>query len=251
MSEELIKKESNLPQLGAEDYGYDQEISSEGLQLPIIKLCQNATRERPEGCKPGDFYNAATGKVYGKSIAFNVFKSFRGRIKFAQNYKLECKSSDGKTGTNIMGARVECSSCPYSNWKDTPDARRTQYCPPVVTFLALLENEFIPSLIGLSKVREKAANKINSQLKYLIMENRGLSVDQQVPIYFYKVQLSSVSTEYNSNTIYDVAVKMLGKEVDSARQGILIQLFRDWKAFESNTRAVEASAEAPVEETAF
>jgi hypothetical protein len=243
---EIEKVGVNLPMVAADDLGYGEEISSEGMQLPIIKICQNATRERPDGCKPGDFYNATTGKVYGQKIIINVLKSFRGRMKFTPDYKLECKSTDGKVGSGLIGGTKDCATCPFSTWKTDEKERKTSYCPPVVTFLCMIKGDFIPGLLSMSKTREKAANKINSQLRYLIVENKALPAGSQVPVYFYNVELTTSQTEYNGNQIFDVDVKISGKEQDVQRQQILVGTFRDWKAFENSVRILESeAAEAP------
>jgi hypothetical protein len=240
MGDELIKKDKSLPMVvPQDDLGYGEEISSEGIQLPIIKLCQNATRERPAGCIPGDFYNATTGKVYGKKIVTNVFKSFRGRIKFTPDYKLECKSIDGKHGVGMTGEKVLCASCPYSSWKNDEKERKVSYCPPVITFLSLVEGDFIPGLIGFSKTREKIANKINSMLRYLIAENIQLPAELRVPVYFFKVEISSQQTEYNGNQIYEIDAKVIGKEEDTNRKQMLVGLFREWKAFEHTLKVFD------------
>jgi len=254
MGNELEKAGQNLPAvLNEEDYGYGDEISSEGLQIPLVKLCQNATRERPSGVGPGDFYNASTGKNYGKELTTHVFKSYRGRLKFTPDYRLECKSDDGVTGS-VYG---KCAACQFSSWKDNAEDRKTKYCAPVVTFLVVPEGEIIPGLLSLSKVRETAANKVNSQLKFLVMENKTQPQEKRIPICFYKIKLTSFVQDYNDNQIYNVKPELVGYEKDSERQAILIGLFREWKTYVNDISKVsgeetkEAQPEEPKESKSF
>lgn len=247
MSDELVKAGQNLPAvLNEDDYGYGDEISAEGLQIPLIKLCQNATRERPSGVNPGDFYNASTGKNYGKELTIHVFKSYRGRVKFSADYRLECKSDDGVCGSTYG----KCLECSFSKWTDDAQKRKTGYCPPVITFLVVPEGEIIPGLLGLSKVRETAANKVNSQLKFLVMENKTQPQEKRIPICFYKIKLASFVQDYNDNQIYNIKPELVGYEKDAERQRILIGLFREWKTFVNNVAAVsgEETKEQPTED---
>lgn len=225
---EIQKNEESLPVvLNEEDYAYGDEIAP-STQLPQFKLCQNATREKPEGVNPGDFYNSATGKNYGKEFVMHVFTSKIGRVKFTPEYKLECKANDGIEG-NTYG---KCTECSFSKWKDDREERKTKYCSPVVNFLMIPEGEVIPGFLGLSKVREKAGHKINSQLNFLKAENKLISLEKRVPIYFYKVKLTSVETTYGAEKIFDVRISMAGIEKNEDQKRVLIELFRQWKTFQ-------------------
>lgn len=236
MSEELVpRQETALAKLNEEDYAYGDEITQDRIQLPQIKLCQNATREKPDNVHPGDFFNAATGKNYGKEFVMHVFTSKIGRIKFTPDYKLECKSNDGITGS-VYG---KCAECPFYKWKDNAEERKTKYCSPVVNFLMTPEGEIIPGFLGLSKVREKAGHKVNSQLNFLKAENKVLPLEKRMPIYFYKVKLSAFATEYNGNKTFDIKVSMAGIEKDADRQKVLVELFRQWKEFQHEVVAEE------------
>jgi hypothetical protein len=239
MTEALQPAGNNLPAVYDEqDYGFGNEISAEGLQLPLIKLCQKSTREKPNGVTDGDFYNASTGKNLGKTITMHVFRSYRGRVKFTPDYKLECKSDDAICGQTYG----KCATCQFSKWIDDRELRKKNYCAPVVTFLAVLEGEVIPGLLGLSKVRETAANKINSQLKFLIIENKTLPQAKRNPIYFYKIKLTSFQEEVNGEKIYNIKHELVGLEQDPERKAILVGLFREWKEFSNDISKVEGGA---------
>lgn len=82
---DIMKKEENVLAL-AEEMGYTgfENVDSESLSMPFLRIAQqmtaSATEGDPsyiEGLKPGYFYNTATQSVYGQEIRFVMLAYFR------------------------------------------------------------------------------------------------------------------------------------------------------------------------------
>jgi len=96
MDQETKKNEvqttgSNVPDfLRTEgDLGTD-EIGTQDIIVPRLKVCQamSTVKQTNEDVRDGDFYNAATGRVYGKEIEFFILLMWRSRIWFNDQMQL-------------------------------------------------------------------------------------------------------------------------------------------------------------------
>lgn len=251
MTEEIQKKvENTAVAVTAEDLGFNN-VSSDNLVLPFLKLAQNATRERPEGVNPGDFFNTASGRSYGESILIHIIADSRTRVKFTKDFKLECKSNDGIGGSckdEIHGNGV-CSACSFSTWKDTEEGRRSSYCPPNESFLIIPEGESIPAILALSKVRERAGRDL--RMKLIMLKDTVSRLDPEKQLnhlkVYYKFKLTAVGCEVNGYKIFDIKVSNAGIEKDEQVKVSLLEAFRSFKNYKADA---EQSSEKE-EETAF
>ncbi len=74
-AEELLAEQDRLAGRLKSDIGSDE------IALPLIKLAQALSNEVKAGkCKPGEYINSVTGRVYGDSFELIVVDRFKGRF---------------------------------------------------------------------------------------------------------------------------------------------------------------------------
>jgi hypothetical protein len=86
MSTDLETKDTSaqLEELRAEEAAlaaaFKDELASEKVSIPLLKIVQGTTKEPPEGANLGDFFNPLTGEVFGPEVEFVVAGRNKGRF---------------------------------------------------------------------------------------------------------------------------------------------------------------------------
>jgi hypothetical protein len=212
--------------LTADDLGYGN-ISTENVGIERIKLCHNSTREKIEGVSMGDFFTSS--KNYGKTITFHVLSAKPQRLMFDSSFQLECRSFDMIKGTKYG----TCGDCPHAQWKEDKGKSIKAECLPREVFLVVPSGESIPYEIGLNGVRTKAGVKIRKHLNFLAAENSMKPPEERLPIYFYKIKLSSVEISHGGfQGVQSVQFTPDGIEKDQSKQFILVNLYRQFRNYQ-------------------
>ena len=241
MGEELAKKAKEEMIKYDPDLFGEETIDKGGLSISYVKLAQKATDSPPEGVRPGDFFTSVGGVNLGTKIVFNVIKAGRQRVKFTSDKKIECKSLDAVHGS--VEGRL-CATCPFAKWNDDREWRRQNYCPPVEVSLIVLENDTMPAILPLSKMREITGRKLRTQLVQYTARNKILANEQKTPIVFYKFAISSFK-EANEFGTYGCSLATVGRETDPDRQALLIEIFQSFKKYQGDVAKFSEQEPAP------
>lgn len=171
------------------DLGTD-DIQSEDIQMPRLKLCNPSTKVDKEelGLKDGQYFDPSTGKVYGDTLLVYVVLTWKSKVWFSDEFKLLCTQYTNRaTGeTTAIGSDTDII-------ENDPKAGKDSY-----NYMLITEEEIkksvstggIPFPIAFSTV--STANKAAKQLNGKFTTNK-LS---KIPIY---CQLIEMSTEKIKN----------------------------------------------------
>ena len=202
-----IKKE-NLPSdiLFEEDAAKGLEnVRSENLSLPILKLLQNGSGEAQkrnqnyvEGAEPGMFLNTVTKKVYDGSKGIEVVPCY---------YKLEYQEwADFGTGSgrpeNIFDANSDILS---KTTKDSTGKDRLENGNYILTvgqhYILIIDGENTePALVSMSQTQGKVSRRWNSMMASITWE--GKNGPYTPATYSHKYVLSSVLNSGRGNQWY-------------------------------------------------
>ena len=215
-----IKKE-NLPSdiLFEADAAQGLEnVKTENLALPILKLLQNGSGEAQkrnqnyvEGAEPGMFLNTVTKKVYDGAKGIEVVPCY---------YKLEYQEwADFGTGSgrpeNIFDASSDILS---KTTKDSGGKDRLENGNYILTvgqhFVLIVDGEITePALISMSSSQGKVSRKWNSMMASITLEGKNGPFTPAT--YSHKYVLSSVLNSGKGNQWYGFNV-VRGAMVDNA-----------------------------------
>jgi len=215
-----IKKE-NLPSdiLFEADAAQGLEnVRTENLALPILKLLQNGSGEAQkrnqnyvEGAEPGMFLNTVTKKCYNGADGIEVVPCY---------YKLEFQEwADFGTGSgrpeNIFGHDSDILS---KTTKDPGGKDRLENGNYILTvgqhFVLIVDGEITePALISMSSSQGKVSRKWNSMMASITLE--GKNGPFTPAIYSHKYVLSSVLNSGKGNQWYGFNV-VRGAIIDNA-----------------------------------
>ena len=215
-----IKKE-NLPSdiLFEADAAQGLEnVKTENLALPILKLLQNGSGEAQkrnqnyvEGAEPGMFLNTVTKKVYDGGKGIEVVPCY---------YKLEYQEwADFGTGSgrpeNIFDASSDILS---KTTKDSGGKDRLENGNYILTvgqhFVLIVDGDITePALISMSSSQGKVSRKWNSMMASITLEGKNGPFTPAT--YSHKYVLSSVLNSGKGNQWYGFNV-VRGAMVDNA-----------------------------------
>jgi hypothetical protein len=215
-----IKKE-NLPSdiLFEADAAQGLEnVKTENLALPILKLLQNGSGEAQkrnqnyvEGAEPGMFLNTVTKKVYDGGKGIEVVPCY---------YKLEYQEwADFGTGSgrpeNIFDASSDILS---KTTKDSGGKDRLENGNYILTvgqhFVLIADGDITePALISMSSSQGKVSRKWNSMMASITLEGKNGPFTPAT--YSHKYVLSSVLNSGKGNQWYGFNV-VRGAMVDNA-----------------------------------
>jgi len=215
-----IKKE-NLPSdiLFEADAAQGLEnVRTENLALPILKLLQNGSGEAQkrnqnyvEGAEPGMFLNTVTKKVYDGAKGIEVVPCY---------YKLEYQEwADFGTGSgrpeNIFDASSDILS---KTTKDSGGKDRLENGNYILTvgqhFVLIADGDITePALISMSSSQGKVSRKWNSMMASITLEGKNGPFTPAT--YSHKYVLSSVLNSGKGNQWYGFNV-VRGAMVDNA-----------------------------------
>lgn len=215
-----IKKE-NLPSdiLFEADAAQGLEnVKTENLALPILKLLQNGSGEAQkrnqnyvEGAEPGMFLNTVTKKLYDGAKGIEVVPCY---------YKLEFQEwADFGTGSgrpeNIFDASSDILS---KTTKDQSGKDRLENGNYILTvgqhFVLIVDGEITePALISMSSSQGKVSRKWNSMMASITLEGKNGPFTPAT--YSHKYVLSSVLNSGKGNQWYGFNV-VRGAMVDNA-----------------------------------
>ena len=215
-----IKKE-NLPSdiLFEADAAQGLEnVRTENLALPILKLLQNGSGEAQkrnqnyvEGAEPGMFLNTVTKKVYDGGKGIEVVPCY---------YKLEYQEwADFGTGSgrpeNIFDASSDILS---KTTKDSGGKDRLENGNYILTvgqhFVLIADGDITePALISMSSSQGKVSRKWNSMMASITLEGKNGPFTPAT--YSHKYVLSSVLNSGKGNQWYGFNV-VRGAMVDNA-----------------------------------
>jgi hypothetical protein len=90
-----------------------EEVSTRWT-IPVIRLVQNMTREKPDNCKPGDFYTSSGSKVEQPFRFAPLYMFEMNRMFPSDGMKGPvCVSPDAKLGT-MFGLCNKCANLPFT-----------------------------------------------------------------------------------------------------------------------------------------
>ena len=195
-----------------------ENVKTENLALPILKLLQNGSGEAQkrnqnyvEGAEPGMFLNTVTKKVYDGGKGIEVVPCY---------YKLEYQEwADFGTGSgrpeNIFDASSDILS---KTTKDTGGKDRLENGNYILTvgqhFVLIVDGDITePALISMSSSQGKVSRKWNSMMASITLEGKNGPFTPAT--YSHKYVLSSVLNSGKGNQWYGFNV-VRGAMVDNA-----------------------------------
>ena len=195
-----------------------ENVKTENLALPILKLLQNGSGEAQkrnqnyvEGAEPGMFLNTVTKKVYDGGKGIEVVPCY---------YKLEYQEwADFGTGSgrpeNIFDASSDILS---KTTKDSGGKDRLENGNYILTvgqhFVLIVDGENTePALISMSSSQGKVSRKWNSMMASITLEGKNGPFTPAT--YSHKYVLSSVLNSGKGNQWYGFNV-VRGAMVDNA-----------------------------------
>ena len=195
-----------------------ENVKTENLALPILKLLQNGSGEAQkrnqnyvEGAEPGMFLNTVTKKVYDGAKGIEVVPCY---------YKLEYQEwADFGTGSgrpeNIFDASSDILS---KTTKDQSGKDRLENGNYILTvgqhFVLIVYGENTePALISMSSSQGKVSRKWNSMMASITLEGKNGPFTPAT--YSHKYVLSSVLNSGKGNQWYGFNV-VRGAMVDNA-----------------------------------
>jgi len=195
-----------------------ENVKTENLALPILKLLQNGSGEAQkrnqnyvEGAEPGMFLNTVTKKVYDGAKGIEVVPCY---------YKLEYQEwADFGTGSgrpeNIFDASSDILS---KTTKDSGGKDRLENGNYILTvgqhFVLIVDGEITePALISMSSSQGKVSRKWNSMMASITLEGKNGPFTPAT--YSHKYVLSSVLNSGKGNQWYGFNV-VRGAMVDNA-----------------------------------
>tara|TARA_B000000475_G_scaffold271536_1_gene269614 strand:- start:4778 stop:5503 length:726 start_codon:yes stop_codon:yes gene_type:complete len=195
-----------------------ENVKTENLALPILKLLQNGSGEAQkrnqnyvEGAEPGMFLNTVTKKVYDGGKGIEVVPCY---------YKLEYQEwADFGTGSgrpeNIFDASSDILS---KTTKDPGGKDRLENGNYILTvgqhFVLIVDGEITePALISMSSSQGKVSRKWNSMMASITLEGKNGPFTPAT--YSHKYVLSSVLNSGKGNQWYGFNV-VRGAMVDNA-----------------------------------
>lgn len=195
-----------------------ENVKTENLALPILKLLQNGSGEAQkrnqnyvEGAEPGMFLNTVTKKVYDGAKGIEVVPCY---------YKLEFQEwADFGTGSgrpeNIFDASSDILS---KTTKDQSGKDRLENGNYILTvgqhFVLIVDGENTePALISMSSSQGKVSRKWNSMMASITLEGKNGPFTPAT--YSHKYVLSSVLNSGKGNQWYGFNV-VRGAMVDNA-----------------------------------
>ena len=194
-----------------------ENVKTENLALPILKLLQNGSGEAQkrnqnyvEGAEPGMFLNTVTKKVYDGAKGIEVVPCY---------YKLEYQEwADFGTGSgrpeNIFDASSDILS---KTTKDSGGKDRLENGNYILTvgqhFVLIVDGEITePALISMSSSQGKVSRKWNSMMASITLEGKNGPFTPAT--YSHKYVLSSVLNSGKGNQWYGFNV-VRGAVVDN------------------------------------
>jgi len=195
-----------------------ENVKTENLALPILKLLQNGSGEAQkrnqnyvEGAEPGMFLNTVTKKVYDGAKGIEVVPCY---------YKLEYQEwADFGTGSGRPENIFDASSDIHSKTtKDTGGKDRLENGNYILTvgqhFVLIVDGEITePALISMSSSQGKVSRKWNSMMASITLEGKNGPFTPAT--YSHKYVLSSVLNSGKGNQWYGFNV-VRGAMVDNA-----------------------------------
>ncbi len=195
-----------------------ENVKTENLALPILKLLQNGSGEAQkrnqnyvEGAEPGMFLNTVTKKVYDGGKGIEVVPCY---------YKLEYQEwADFGTGSgrpeNIFDASSDILS---KTTKDPGGKDRLENGNYILTvgqhFVLIVDGDITePALISMSSSQGKVSRKWNSMMASITLEGKNGPFTPAT--YSHKYVLSSVLNSGKGNQWYGFNV-VRGAMVDNA-----------------------------------
>ena len=195
-----------------------ENVKTENLALPILKLLQNGSGEAQkrnqnyvEGAEPGMFLNTVTKKVYDGGKGIEVVPCY---------YKLEYQEwADFGTGSgrpeNIFDASSDILS---KTTKDPSGKDRLENGNYILTvgqhFVLIVDGDITePALISMSSSQGKVSRKWNSMMASITLEGKNGPFTPAT--YSHKYVLSSVLNSGKGNQWYGFNV-VRGAMVDNA-----------------------------------
>ena len=195
-----------------------ENVKTENLALPILKLLQNGSGEAQkrnqnyvEGAEPGMFLNTVTKKVYDGAKGIEVVPCY---------YKLEYQEwADFGTGSgrpeNIFDASSDILS---KTTKDSGGKDRLENGNYILTvgqhFVLIVDGDITePALISMSSSQGKVSRKWNSMMASITLEGKNGPFTPAT--YSHKYVLSSVLNSGKGNQWYGFNV-VRGAMVDNA-----------------------------------
>lgn len=190
-----------------------ENISSEDITLPRIKMIQAMSDEVNLGAKPGEFFNKVTQEV-DKLIDIVPVYLFKQRVLFDDSMQLACMSNNALKCTQGLHLGRNCQECPLSQW--TEDKKTGDKKPPecILTnnFLVYLPEDIkkiakggfcFPKVMSFGKSSFQCSKDIISTALY-----------QGGELFDFQIELKSIKRQKDKYTFF-VPVQTGYKQVDT------------------------------------
>ena len=170
-----------------------EEISSEDIKMPKVKLIQPTSAEANEKGVPGQYLNVTTGQafdfLYCTLLAFGKSR-VRWPAAFKRGEDPECKSYDGVYSDS---GDVACKDCEYQVWNDNERPE----CGQVYAFMGLLPDG--------SPFRMVFAGAQLTKIKDFLTEVKL----RRLPMFIYKIRLVSTKQSNEKGTYFTTEITLL------------------------------------------
>lgn len=145
------------------------EIDSDDLIVPILKLVQGTTKGVPEGTPLGHFLNALTMETYAPPIEFTIAAFKKGRFGTDEDDNI-IASGFGKTAED--GTLWQDHPLAEEQWKAAVNRGEKEWGsgPPISTtynFFGLIAGSDVPVRFSMMRTAAPAAKKLLTMVQFL------------------------------------------------------------------------------------
>lgn len=151
-------------------------IQADEIALPLIKLAQSLSAEVQAGkCKPGEYINSITGRVYGDELDFIVVDRFKGRFfspeDSSKGYAARGDVAPDNWPKEYAGKRFDELPDAEEVYKERANAGQIEWGsgPPISTtanYIGFVKGETdVPVRVSLMRTHMPAATTINTLIK--------------------------------------------------------------------------------------
>ena len=163
---DTAKPNADLTVRSAQDIPGAEEITSEDIAIPRIRLLQALSEEvqqHTDGATPGKLIHSITGQVFDE-IEFIPIKLFKTRIMFDTGNRSGaplCTSRDNMVGSDS----TMCKDCENAQWSSNGPPICNQVYNYLIMFPSQVNKELLPCIISFLRTSiKKSAMKLNAQV---------------------------------------------------------------------------------------
>lgn len=188
----MVKKTSDVPAyLLSDDLG-TEDITSEDIQIPRLKIIQGTSeikQKYPKKFRDGEMYNTVTNENYGDEVSFFVIQHWKSTIWFSEDFKLIGVSYfNKKTRTQeILGNDIQYC-------KDNPQEGKLSHNYLIVLKQDIEAGNPTPIIFSCMSASISAARQLNGRLK--------ANAARKIPIYAQLIKMKTDLKKFQKGSAY-------------------------------------------------